>query len=154
MTRLDSALKKTIEARKNRWKTFICLSFELRPYEVGIMLTPDEARLVKSDYHLELFAPLHDVVIDAGLLRGPGAEDGATALAGAAAAGGAVCMAGKLNDSIVIRPRTQPAASMFTQESNGQGNSQYRCVSCYCIKTFVARQRQRKYSLLPAGAKC
>uniref|UniRef100_A0A7S0SNI0 Uncharacterized protein n=1 Tax=Mantoniella antarctica TaxID=81844 RepID=A0A7S0SNI0_9CHLO len=88
---------------------------------VGTVMTDDEARVITSDYDLDLPEPLEDMVIDAG-----GDE-------------GAVCIGGKLNDPINIKRRCPApplvgqgyfiftlesadaagAASMCSQQSNG-----------------------------------
>jgi|AntAceMinimDraft_5_1070358.scaffolds.fasta_scaffold54043_2 hypothetical protein len=84
-------------------------------------MTYDEARVITSDYDLEFPEPLADMVIDAGPPR-----------EGGRAETGAVCIAGKLNDSIKIKPRSQPRSDLITNGnvssiSNGQGNARYKC---------------------------
>ena len=83
-------------------------------------MTYDEARVITSDYDLEFPEPLADMVIDAGPPR-----------EGGRAESGAVCIAGKLNDSIKIKPRSQPRRSNtncnVSSISNGQGNARYKC---------------------------
>jgi len=87
---------------------------------VGTVMTYDEARVITSDYDLEFPEPLADMVIDAGPPR-----------EGGRAESGAVCIAGMLNDSIKIKPRSQPRRSNtncnVSSISNGQGNSRYKC---------------------------
>ena len=107
-------------------------------------MTDDEARVITSDYDLDLPEPLDDMVIDAG---------------GEARA---VCIGGKLNDPININRRSlyppqesadaAGAASMSSQQSNGQGNSEYRCtngeancvyITAYCTGCVAVPARPR-----------
>jgi hypothetical protein len=120
---------------------------------VGTVMDDDEYRAVgDKDYSVALPKPLDYLLIDAGPPRERGAA-GAAAAAGAAGPledneqqpgapgqaprGGAVCIAGKLNDSVIVKPRkpwraNAAPASMSSQMSNGEGDSQYRCTVGLC----------------------
>ena len=114
---------------------------------VGTVMDDDEYRAVgNKDYSVALPEPLDYLLIDAGPPRERGAA-GAAAVGAAGASedneqqpvapgqaprGGAVCIAGKLNDSVIVKPRkpwraAAAPASMPSQVSNGEGDSQYRC---------------------------
>lgn len=115
----------------------------MRPYTVGTVMTENEARVITSDYDLDLPEPLKDMVIDAG-----GDE-------------GAVCIAGKLNDPINIKrrypgppPESADAAgdaSMCSQQSNGKGNSEYRCTDGAEANCVYITARCTGCSALPGG---
>jgi len=113
-------------------------------------MTYDEARVITSDYDLEFPEPLADMVIDAGPPR-----------EGGRAESGAVCIAGKLNDPINIKrrypgppPESADAAgdaSMCSQQSNGKGNSEYRCTDGAEANCVYITARCTGCSALPGG---